>query len=111
MDFFGMGSLELVTVLLVGVIVLGPAKIVDVGRSLGKFWGEAQRTLRETADAATIRLDAPLNSPKKNEQGAGAAAPAGAVTSPDNPNQPPDGQGPTPPDEPNGVREDNQRHG
>ena len=111
MDFFGIGPLELITVLLVGVLVLGPAKIVDAGRSLGKFWGEAQRVLRETADAATIRLDAPLNPEKKTDQVTKAPTPEGSVTSLDSPDQSSDSQKPKALDEPGDAREDSQRHG
>jgi Sec-independent protein translocase protein TatA len=70
MDLFGIGPLELIWVLLVATIVLGPAKMVDLARNLGKFWREAQRLLRETADAATVGLNAPIpaeNSGKQSE--------------------------------------------
>ena len=61
MNFFGIGASEFAMILLLGVVVLGPVKIVDAGRTLGKFWGQAQKVLRETADAATIKLDAPYD--------------------------------------------------
>ena len=56
MDLFGVGPLELVVVLLVAMIVLGPARMVDMARDLGKFWREAQHALREMGDAATVKL-------------------------------------------------------
>ena len=58
MNFFGVGNMELIVVLLVALLVLGPARMVDAARTVGKFWNEAQRTLRSVADTATAQLDA-----------------------------------------------------
>lgn len=58
MNIFGVGNMELVVVLLVALLVLGPARMVDAARAVGKFWNEAQRTLRSVADTATAELDA-----------------------------------------------------
>ena len=59
MNIFGVGNMELVVVLLVALLVLGPARMVDAARSVGRYWNEAQRTIRSVADAATAQLDAP----------------------------------------------------
>lgn len=37
MDFLGIGSLELLTILLLMLIVLGPAEIADSARKVGRF--------------------------------------------------------------------------
>ncbi len=58
MNIFGVGNMELIVVLLVALLVLGPARMVDTARTVGKFWNEAQRTLRSVADTATAQLDA-----------------------------------------------------
>ncbi len=58
MNIFGIGNMELIVVLLVALLVLGPARMVDAARTVGKFWNEAQRTLRSVADTATAQLDA-----------------------------------------------------
>ena len=58
-NLFGIGNLELVAILVVALMILGPGKMVETARTLGKFWAEAQRTLRSVADAATVRLDEP----------------------------------------------------
>ena len=60
MNVFGVGNMELVLVLLVALLVLGPGRMVDAARTMRKLWSEAQRTLRAAADAATVRLDEPL---------------------------------------------------
>ena len=57
MDLFGIAPLELVVVLLVALLVLGPSRMVQVAQSMGKFWRQAQRSLREMADSATVKLD------------------------------------------------------
>ena len=62
MNVFGIGNMELIVVLLVALLVLGPGRMVDAARTIGKFWGEAQRTLRAAADAATTKLDEPPRS-------------------------------------------------
>ena len=75
MNLFGIGNMELLLVLVVALLVLGPGRMVDTARTLGKFWAEAQRTLRSAADAATVRLDEPLGRPAEQEP----PAPEGAV--------------------------------
>ena len=42
MSFLGMGTLEILTILLVGFILLGPDKLASVSRSLGKLVKEAR---------------------------------------------------------------------
>ena len=77
MDIFGIGLLELTVVLLIAVIVLGPARMVDIAGKMGRYWREAQRILREAADAATIRLDEPPAAP--TDPATAPGSPEGAV--------------------------------
>ena len=56
MNLFGIGNMELLVVLVVALLVLGPARMVDAARSVGKLWAEAQRTIRAAADAAKPHL-------------------------------------------------------
>jgi Sec-independent protein translocase protein TatA len=65
-DILGVSPMELVVVMLVALLVLGPARSVEVGRNIGKFWVKAQKTLREIADAATAELDKPAPSAKSS---------------------------------------------
>jgi Sec-independent protein translocase protein TatA len=58
-NLFGIGNLELIAISVIALVVLGPNRIVDVARTLGKFWKEAQLTIRSLADAATVKLDEP----------------------------------------------------
>ena len=59
MNILGVGNLELIWILLLALVLLGPGRMVDAARTMGKFWREAQHVLRATADAATVSLDAP----------------------------------------------------
>ncbi len=59
MNIFGVGNLELLWILLLALVLLGPGRLVDAARTAGKFWREAQHTIRSVADAASINLDAP----------------------------------------------------
>ena len=43
----GIGFLELLVIVLVAVIVLGPAKAIDMARSAGKMVGEVRRSFTD----------------------------------------------------------------
>ena len=47
MNFIGMGTMEVLIVLLVAFIFLGPNRMVDAARFLGKIAGEARRMAAE----------------------------------------------------------------
>ena len=77
MNVLGIGNLELLWILIVAVVVLGPGRMVDAARSAGKYWREAQQVLRAAADAATVSLDAPP--PSRTPPRDPAPEPEGAV--------------------------------
>ena len=47
---FNIGPMELVVVLIIALIVLGPKKLPEVGRSLGKGMREFKESLTNVAD-------------------------------------------------------------
>lgn len=47
MNIFGIGLFELVFILIIAFLVLGPAKMVDTARTLGKALRELQRATSE----------------------------------------------------------------
>ncbi len=51
MNFMGIGIMELGVILLVGFLVLGPARSVDMARRTGKVLGDLRRTFAEVTDA------------------------------------------------------------
>ncbi len=40
---FGIGFGELLILIAVGIIILGPERCVDIAKALGKLWGKLQR--------------------------------------------------------------------
>ena len=50
-DFLGIGVLELLAILLIAVIVLGPAGTVKGARSIGRMLGEVRRSMTDLSNA------------------------------------------------------------
>ena len=62
MDFLGMGMGEILLVLVVALIIWGPGRIVDIGRTLGK----TVRTLRKAGFDLTTQLSKELEAGEKD---------------------------------------------
>jgi TatA/E family protein of Tat protein translocase len=54
---FNIGAPELIVILIIALVVLGPGKLPDVASSLGKSIREFRRAASDVSDAA--RIDAP----------------------------------------------------
>ena len=52
MNFFGIGTPELLVIFLVAFVALGPGKTVEVARTIGRMAREARRTFADIMDAA-----------------------------------------------------------
>lgn len=52
MDFLGMGMGEILLILIVALIIFGPGRIVEIGRTLGK----TIRTLKKASSDLTTQL-------------------------------------------------------
>lgn len=64
---FGIGSTELIVILIVALIVIGPAKLPEMAKSLGKALGEFRRV--STDVKRTIEMEAEQSEQKvKTEQ-------------------------------------------
>jgi sec-independent protein translocase protein TatA len=61
MDFFGLGFWEIVLILIIALIVLGPNKLPDVARTLGK----TLRSLRKATSDFTTVLTKEMNTEEK----------------------------------------------
>ena len=80
---FGIGMTELVVILVIGLLVLGPKRLPDLARSLGKGLAEFRRAStdlrREFIDIAEeTRIDRPASSPgnsSPNSTSPGSSAP------------------------------------
>ena len=69
---FGIGVPELILILVVGLIVFGPGKLPEMGRSLGK----GIREFRKASNALTAAINAPEPPPAAPPQPASAPPPA-----------------------------------
>ena len=52
MNFFGMGPFELLVVLAVALVVLGPGKTIGMARNVGKVFGEVRRAFTDLSRMA-----------------------------------------------------------
>ena len=61
MSFLGMGTLEILVILLVAFILLGPERMIDAGRLMGRATREVRRL---TEGLNELRLDDPATGPE-----------------------------------------------
>ncbi len=54
MNFMGIGFMELAVIFLVGFLVLGPGRSIDMARRTGKVLGDLRRTFSEVTDAISV---------------------------------------------------------
>ena len=57
MNVFGIGGLELLVILLVAFVALGPGKTIEVARTIGRVVREARSTFADIMDAASLSDD------------------------------------------------------
>jgi TatA/E family protein of Tat protein translocase len=77
---FNIGPLELIVVLVIALLVLGPGKLPEVGSALGKSIREFRKAATDVQDAA--RIDAPPAQPAQPVQPVAPAAAGAAPTAP-----------------------------
>jgi|SRR5438093_10207600 len=76
------GPLELVIILVIALIILGPGKLPDVGASLGKSIREFRKASSDIQEAATVKVDtSPLPPAPAATEAAAAQATAPETTS------------------------------
>lgn len=81
MPFPNIGPGELILILVIALVVLGPGKLPDVAASLGKSLREFRKAASDVSDAA--RVDAPAPAPAVTAPAAPAAvAPAPVPSEP-----------------------------
>lgn len=79
---FGIGSTELLVILLVALVVLGPKSLASVSRSLGKAMGEFRRVstdFQRTLNAEVAREEEDEKQRKAAEAASAPSSPSGAT--------------------------------
>lgn len=82
---FGIGSTELVVILVVAVIVIGPRKLPQMAKGLGKAFGEFKRAsndLKRTIDHEVDRIEREEKTQKAKAELLPEDAPAPAAKAP-----------------------------
>ena len=59
------GPWELIAILAIVLIIFGPGKLPDVGKSLGKTIKEFRKASKETTDQVEEALKEPIEEPEK----------------------------------------------
>lgn len=78
---FGIGMPELLVILVVALIVLGPKRLPEAARGLGKAFAELRRAtsgVTEELDNAQIMLDEEVRAAERNTQTNSPAVPTAA---------------------------------
>jgi TatA/E family protein of Tat protein translocase len=76
------GPLELVIILVIALIILGPGKLPDVGASLGKSIREFRKASSDIQEAATVKVETTPLPPQPAVEQAPAAQPPVATAAP-----------------------------
>ncbi len=67
MDIFGIGPLELLFVLVVALLLLGPGKMVEMARTLGKYARDLQRATSEVPRLLSLEDEQPPAPPQRQQ--------------------------------------------
>ncbi|MSQ21689.1 MAG: twin-arginine translocase TatA/TatE family subunit [Dehalococcoidia bacterium] len=67
MSFFGIGPTELVFILVIALLLLGPGKMVETARSLGKYVRDLQRFTSEVPRLLSLDDNPPPTPPQRQQ--------------------------------------------
>jgi len=87
MSMFGIGMPEMILILAVALIVIGPKKLPDLAKSLGKAMGEFKKATRDLKDS--MQIDAELKDVKTAFDDMGKDQPREVKASTDDMDEPP----------------------
>ena len=78
MNFLGMGTMEVLVVLLVAFIFLGPARMIDTGKSLGRAIRQLRRMSADLSESWLDEEDFSLTERPKVHRRGGRGTPSNA---------------------------------
>lgn len=64
MDFLGVGGWEVLLILIIALIIWGPGRLVEIGRTLGKM----MRALKKVTSDLTAQVSREIEEQEKEEQ-------------------------------------------
>jgi sec-independent protein translocase protein TatA len=94
MGFLGIGTWEIVLIIVLALIIMGPGKLTETARTLGKIVRNIKRAGSEFTTAVTRELDKPPDEPPKPSKVEKTSAPP-----PDMPEKEPKAETTTPTDQ------------
>ena len=96
MNIFGMGGMEILVILLIGFLVVGPSRMISMSRKMGKTFGDLRRSTSSLSDMVieaeqeiSKGMDMEGKAPEKHD-------PVAANTKGNSPSAIIDGDGPVP---------------
>ncbi|MFH1169851.1 MAG: twin-arginine translocase TatA/TatE family subunit [Chloroflexota bacterium] len=90
MDFFGIGSGELLLILIVALIIWGPGRLPEIARTLGKTVRTVRRATYELTNAVTREVENDHQPPKLRQSAAAKPEPQPSATKEPEKPEPPD---------------------
>jgi Tat protein translocase TatB subunit len=69
MGFLGIGTWEILLILILALIILGPGKLTDVARTLGRTVRAIRKASADLTTAVTRELEAKENEPPPSQPG------------------------------------------
>ncbi len=67
MNIFGIGPTELIFILVVALLVLGPSKMVEMARDMGRYVRDFQRFTSEVPKLLSLDDDQPPTPPERQQ--------------------------------------------
>jgi sec-independent protein translocase protein TatA/sec-independent protein translocase protein TatB len=64
---FGLGMSEIVLIAVIALLVIGPKKLPEVAKALGKGFGEFKKAMNEFKDAVNIDIDEDEKTSEKDD--------------------------------------------
>lgn len=76
MDFLGIGPWEILLILIIALIILGPGKLPEIARTMGKTVRAIKKASADLTTAVTRELEVTQNAPPPEEAKAKTMTPA-----------------------------------